>query len=388
MTTTHKRSIVALSLLLLTTACAGAQTRAPETVVADEATAGDDSQAPRSGQAAAPRTAYGAPAPQGAAAPTHGNADPGLPWLSSTPVRGAADAPITILVFSDYQCPFCARGMAIVSTLLNRHADVQFVYLHRPLAFHAMAMPAARAAAAANRQGKFWQMHDAMVAIGSRIAEPDLERIAAEIGLDVELWRLERDDPGVIAEVEQQGRIADIVNARGTPTFFVNGERIIGAQAAEVFEAAIERARGRIADGRAQGLSGASLRSASWVVVEPEAGKRLLSHAVNGEPVTDAKAAVAAPQTTSPRPSEDPNEVWNVPVDLKRDPILGKSKQAEVTWVVFSDLQCPFCRRLHASVESLQAQYGDRLRVVWKSLPLPFHPQARDAQIAAYAAGR
>lgn len=372
-----------LALALLLAGCAGLPSQTPETVVetAPNAPAGGLRADERAPGTATPGTANPGAAPRGAASP-------GLAWLASTPVRGPTDATISILMFSDYQCPFCMRALTTVEQMLGRHADVQLVYLHRPLPFHPMARPAALAAAAANRQGMFWQMHDAMVAVGARISEPDLERIAGEIGLDVERWRLERDDPGVIAEVEQQGRIADMVNAHGTPTFFVNGERLVGAQSAEAFEAAIERARGRVADARARGLSGAALRVESWASDEPETSRRLLDHVVQGIPVTEADVAAKVPPKLKPRPQELPNEVWNVPVDVRLDPIAGDSARAELTWVVFSDLQCPFCRRMHQSMATLQQHYGDRLRVVWKSLPLPFHQHARDAQIAAYAAGR
>ncbi len=117
---------------------------------------------------------------------------------------------------------------------------VAIVFKHQPLAFHDKAMGAAMAMQAAHRQGKAWKMHDAMFANNQALAPADLEKYAKDIGLDVAKFKKDMDDPKLKEEVLADQKIANAVGASGTPTFFVNGRKVVGAQPFEQFKTIID----------------------------------------------------------------------------------------------------------------------------------------------------
>ena len=102
------------------------------------------------------------------------------------PMKGPANAKVTIVEFSDFQCPFCGRVMPTLQQIEKNYGnDVRIVFIHNPLPFHPNAEPAAEAAIAADAQGKFWQMHDKLFANQQNLTRPDFEKYAQEIGLDM-----------------------------------------------------------------------------------------------------------------------------------------------------------------------------------------------------------
>ena len=102
------------------------------------------------------------------------------------PVRGSSRAPVTLVAFSDFQCPFCARAEPTLAELLKTYGDkLRVVWKHQPLSGHPQAMPAALAAEAARQQGKFWEMHDRLFSHQAELSPQAYERWAAELGLDV-----------------------------------------------------------------------------------------------------------------------------------------------------------------------------------------------------------
>lgn len=103
-----------------------------------------------------------------------------------------------------------------------------------------MAMDAALAMLAAHRQGKGWEMHDKMFENNQALTRPDLEKYAGEIGLNVAKFKKDMDDPSLKAQVEKDQKIANSVGASGTPTFFINGRKLVGAQPFEQFKTVIE----------------------------------------------------------------------------------------------------------------------------------------------------
>jgi protein-disulfide isomerase len=149
--------------------------------------------------------------------------------LGDSPVRGPKDAKVTIVEWADYQCPFCAQSAPLVNQVLQAYPkDVRYVFKQFPLpaTMHPNALPAAKAAIAANKQGKFWQMHDVLFENSRELGGDKLKEYAAKVGLDVGRW--EKDVAA--AEIQQQidremaeGRSADV---QGTPTFFVEGKRL------------------------------------------------------------------------------------------------------------------------------------------------------------------
>jgi protein-disulfide isomerase len=145
------------------------------------------------------------------------------------PVRGPANAKVTIVEFSDFQCPYCALAETEVSKILKQYpADVRIIFKQFPLDFHPQAHLAAEASLAAQAQGRFWELHDRMYAHFREINSAHILQWAGEIGLDKN--RFENDlnshkfNDRVNAE-EQEGEKAEV---EGTPTFFINGRKLNG----------------------------------------------------------------------------------------------------------------------------------------------------------------
>src|SRR5690606_28046066 len=114
-------------------------------------------------------------------------------------------------------------------------------WLHNPLPFHAGAEPAARAAAAAHEQGKFWEMHDELIDDRSRRSNGELVEIARALGLDTVKFERDLHDPAIAAEVTRQQKLCTDNDARGTPGFFINGRSLAGAQPYDKFKEVIDQ---------------------------------------------------------------------------------------------------------------------------------------------------
>jgi protein-disulfide isomerase len=158
------------------------------------------------------------------------------------PVRGAADAPVTLVEFSDFQCPFCKAVQATLRELLARYPDrVKLVYRDFPIdGLHPQARRAAEAARCARDQGKFWEYHDLLFADAPKAAAEDLERHARGVGLDVEAFGrcLAANVHG--AAVQRDVDEGDRLGLSATPAFFINGRLLMGAQPLEAFVRVIE----------------------------------------------------------------------------------------------------------------------------------------------------
>ncbi len=163
--------------------------------------------------------------------------------LSGAPIRGAADAPVTIVEFSDFQCGFCFRVNPTLLQLLERYqGKVRVVFKHSPIEGHTAAPLAHRAAFAAQQQGKFWEMHDRIFANQREMEREALLAHASALGLDLARFTADLDSPRAKAVLDRDQAEAAKVGVDGTPTFFVNGTPLIGAQPIEVFAAAIDKA--------------------------------------------------------------------------------------------------------------------------------------------------
>lgn len=150
---------------------------------------------------------------------------------------------VTMIECSDFQCPFSRRAAGTVDELIAKNDDVAFFHAHFPLApMHEHAMLMARASVAAQRQGAFWPMHDALFArrVESEGAAIDL---AARLGLDSARFAADLHEPTVHGEVERQRRLCRDAGVRGVPTFFINGRRMIGSQPVEEFQRVIDEER-------------------------------------------------------------------------------------------------------------------------------------------------
>jgi protein-disulfide isomerase len=157
------------------------------------------------------------------------------------PVRGNPMAPVTIVEFSDFQCPFCVRARPAVNRVRETYGDkVRFVFRHFPLDFHAQAEKAGEAAACAGDQGRFWEMHDLLWANTTKLQVADLKAHAATLGLDVAAFGQCLDSGrhgGLVALDAEAGQGYGV---SGTPAFFVNGRPLVGAQPFEAFAQVID----------------------------------------------------------------------------------------------------------------------------------------------------
>jgi len=157
------------------------------------------------------------------------------------PSKGPADARVTIIEFSDFQCPFCKRAEPIVAEVLERYPqDVRLVYRHLPLASHSRAAPAAAAAVCADGQGKFWQYHDTLFANNRQLGDDDLLRYATELGLEIDPFKECLASDETHTKVQADLEAARELGISGTPAFLVNGVLISGAKPASEFVKVID----------------------------------------------------------------------------------------------------------------------------------------------------
>ena len=162
------------------------------------------------------------------------------------PVKGPANAKVTIIEFSDFQCPFCKRGAATMDKVLEAYPqEVKLVFRHLPLDFHPNAEPAARAAYAAGKQGKFWEMHNELFANQSKLGESFYDEAAKKIGLNLEKFKADYNSPEAKAKVQKDAQSGQKVGIQGTPGFLVNGVKVSGAQPVEQFKKIIDRWLGK-----------------------------------------------------------------------------------------------------------------------------------------------
>ena len=163
-------------------------------------------------------------------------------------VRGPEVAPVTLVEYGDFECPFCGRAEPVVRELLRDFGDVRYVWRHLPLSdVHPHAELAAEAAEAAAAQGAFWEMHDLLLARQDALTPRDLIGYAGELGLDVDRFTEDLRRHTGAGRVAEDVDSADLSNVSGTPTFFVNGRRHYGAYDIETLAQAVRVARARAA---------------------------------------------------------------------------------------------------------------------------------------------
>jgi protein-disulfide isomerase len=307
--------------------------------------------------------ARGAPADAGPVAPAAptGEAAAPIPITAADPTWGSRQALVTIVEFSDFECPFCGRVQPTLEKLRASYGPekLRFVWKNEPLPFHPSARPAAEAAMgvlALGGEGAFWKFHDAAFKNQRALDRESYEKWAREAGLsDADLRKLKDGlATGAWADkVDRDHALAASVGVDGTPAFYINGVSLGGAQPLPRFVAVIDeelaKATARVATG--------TPRDEVYAVMTAENLKNA--------------PKVASDEEDAP----DPN-VYRVPVGSA--PVLGP-KEAPVTIVEYSDFQCPFCKRGAETIATVRATYGDKVRVVWKNEPLPFHPRARPA---------
>ena len=295
---------------------------------------------------------------------------------------GGSEPLVTVVVFSDYACPPCARTWKVLDHLVEDYGeDLRVVFRSQTLPGFADGERAAEAALAAGAQGKFWDMHRRLYA-EMKFDRAALKADAEAIGLDVPRF-LDDLDAGVFAGTRiRHRREALELGIYFSPVAFVNGIPVIGFRDEAAWHALIDeeivQARARIREGTPRaGLSAAIMAAAIKAPIEvdekTEAQRRMLAERF--------KAADAAP----PRPTE---ENKRYAVDAGDAPSLGPA-DAPVLLVAFMDFECPFCRKAaQDGIAELRRRYPNDLRVAYRQFPLPIHASADSAARAVVAADR
>jgi protein-disulfide isomerase len=161
-------------------------------------------------------------------------------------VRGALDAPVTVVEYGDFECPYCGQAEPVVRELLRDFGDVRYVWRHLPLNdVHPRAQLAAEASEAAAEQGAFWELHDLLLDHQDALGPEDLVGYAEQLGLDVERFADDLREHAGAARVADDVDSADLSGVSGTPTFFVNGRRHYGAYDIGTLSAAVRAAGAR-----------------------------------------------------------------------------------------------------------------------------------------------
>jgi Na+/H+ antiporter NhaA len=159
-------------------------------------------------------------------------------------IRGPKAAPVTVVEYGDFECPYCGRAESAIREVLAGYGDVRYVWRHLPLTdVHPHAELAAEAAEAAAAQGSFWEMHDTLLRHQDALRPADLVRYAAELGLDAERFARDLRRHAYAARVAEDVDTADLGAVSGTPTFFINGQRHHGAYDSASLAQAVRTAR-------------------------------------------------------------------------------------------------------------------------------------------------
>lgn len=149
--------------------------------------------------------------------------------LTDTPQKGPSAAPVTVVEWADFECPFCKRAAPIIEGMVDRFpGKVRFYFKVFPLSIHPHAEAASKAAFAAMNQDKFWEMHHKLFEKAPALENADLERYAKEIGLDLTKFKADLESPAVAARIARDKKQADQVGLQGTPLIFINGREFTG----------------------------------------------------------------------------------------------------------------------------------------------------------------
>lgn len=171
--------------------------------------------------------------------------------VANAPTIGPANAKITIVEFSDFQCPFCSRGSKTIKEVMKAYPnDVKVAFKNLPLPFHQQAVPAAKAALAAHKQGKFWEMHDALFENQQTLTDEFFIAQAGKLGLNVDKFKTDMGSEEIAKQIEADKALAEKQGIQGTPFFYVNGVAVRGAYPTEHFKKIVDRwlANGGAAD--------------------------------------------------------------------------------------------------------------------------------------------
>jgi len=304
----------------------------------------------------------------GSGGPVWADKDSPIPVSSDDPVWGNRNAPVTMVVFSEFQCPFCARVEPTLDQVKSTYGPdkVRIVWKSQPLPFHDKAKPASEAAQAVfalKGSEAFWKFHDLAFKNQKELGPESYEKWAVAAGVDLAKFKAELASKKHLKKVDEDQALANKVGANGTPAFRINGAELSGAQPFDKFKELIDK---ELAKANAK-IAAGTPKDKIYVEMSKE----------------NFKAAPARNNDDDEGEKEDDKTVWKVPVG--NSPQLGK-RDAIVTIAVFSEFQCPYCKRVGPTFDKVRETYGDKVRIVWKHQPLPFHPRAEPASELALEA--
>ncbi|MFO0666822.1 MAG: thioredoxin domain-containing protein [Polyangiaceae bacterium] len=285
-----------------------------------------------------------------------------VPVDSKDPMWGNRGAPVTIVLFSDFQCPFCSRVEATLDQVRTTYGPdkVRIIWKNEPLPFHNNAKPAAEAAQGVmEMKGSeaFWKFHDRAFKNQQGLNEDNYVAWAKEAGVtDSAKFKAGLSSHKWADKVEKDHNQAKAAGVNGTPASFINGVLLSGAQPFDKFKATIDQ---ELEKANAKLKSGTP-KDKIYVAMSTE----------------NKKNAPAKGKGEDEEEEEDTKTVHKVPVGSS--PVLGNAN-AQVTIAVFSDFQCPYCKKVEPTFKEIREKYGDKVRFVWKNEPLPFHPRATPA---------
>jgi protein-disulfide isomerase len=292
--------------------------------------------------------------------------DSPIPVSSKDPMWGKKDAPVTIVIWSDFQCPYCSRVEPTLQQVKEAYGPdkVRMFWKNNPLPFHQNAKPAAEAAQGAFALGgndAFWKWHDTAFKNQQALGTDSYVKWAQDSGVkDTAAFKAGLDSHKWADKVDKDLNDGKSAGVQGTPAFFVNGVFINGAQPFDNFKKTIDQ----------------ELQKAQAKIAAGTPKSRIYDEMTK----ENKKNAPAAAKDEDEGQKEDTTTVFKVPID--KSPILGNAN-ALVTMVIFSDFQCPFCSRVEPTLKAIRDKYGDKVRTVWKNEPLPFHNRAEPCAEAA-----
>ena len=280
--------------------------------------------------------------------------------VAGSPVLGDAAAPVTMVIFSDFQCPFCKRVEDTITQVEKDYGKkLRVIWKDRPLPFHNRATPAAMMCREARKQkgdAGFWACHHKLFET-QKLDDADLEGYAKELGLNVAKVKEAIEKKSYEKEIAADVALADSVKASGTPHMFINGRRLVGAQPIEKFKALIDE----------------QMKAAEALIAAGTPAAKVYEKVMENAQTAPAGAAAGAPPAT---------EKKDVPKPDSNTPVKG-GKDAKVIVQIFSDYQCPFCSRIETTMKEVEKKYGNKIKIAWRNVPLPFH---NNAMLAAEAA--
>jgi protein-disulfide isomerase len=305
----------------------------------------------------APPVAAPAPAPTDAA-----EDDAVIPIGRDDGVRGSRVSFVTIVVFSDFQCPFCSKLDATFDRLREEYGGdkLRIVFKNNPLPFH----PHARLAAEVGQgvlalagQEAFWRYQTTAFREQANMSPEAVRAWAVAAGADARALEQGLEARRWAPKIERDLELAKRLDVHGTPESFVNGVAVSGAQPFERFKEVID----------------AELEKASALVNRGVRREEVYARLVAASFKADRDAEAAAREAAEIAETKIVNKI-----PIGASPTRGPAT-APVTIVVFSDFQCPFCKRAEETLARIRREYGDKVRIAWRDMPLSFHARAEPA---------